>query len=233
MGEYFHFVDYVRDTKILEYAVAFLFIGLFAIYYKLMQAPAQPVEAKETVVSRAINMIKGFLVPEGVSYHPGHTWAHTEGEGLAAVGVDDFAQKLIGKIDKVVLPQVGDTVRQGEKAWTLVIDGKSIDMLSPVSGEVVEVNAGLAESAQAINDDPYGAWMVKVQSPKLSVSLKNLLSGVMAQKWTETAVENLFAKAHVEMGAVAGDGGSPVSGVAKNLDPEHWDEVAKEFFLTE
>ena len=75
MHEYHTFVDFVLNTKLMEYAVAFLFIGLFAIFYKLLQSPAQPAEAKETVVTKAFDLIKGFLVPEGLSYHPGHTWA--------------------------------------------------------------------------------------------------------------------------------------------------------------
>ncbi|MHA1569085.1 MAG: glycine cleavage system protein H [Alphaproteobacteria bacterium] len=231
MHEYHTFVDFVLNTKLMEYAVAFLFIGLFAIFYKLLQSPAQPAEAKETVVTKAYDLIKGFLVPEGLSYHPGHTWAKIAGDGVAAVGMDDFANKLVGNIDQIKLPAVGDEVHQGEPAWTLVIGGKAVDMISPVTGRVAAVNADL--SPQALSADPYEqGWLMKVESPKISTSFKNLLSGLLAKQWTEQSVENLLERAGVTVGAVAGDGGLPIHGMARQLDEQNWDEIAKEFFLT-
>lgn len=234
MTEYHTFVDFVLHTKLIEYAVAFLFIGLFAIFYKLIQAPAVPEMAAEAVVSRAYDRIKGFLVPEGLYYHQGHTWARAEGDGLAAVGVDDFAAKLVGDIAQVQLPEVGTTLRQGERAWTLVVDGKAVDMLSPIDGEVVSVNQQVAETAEKINEDPYQeGWLLKVESPKVNSNFKNLLSGLLARQWTEQAVETLLTRSNVEMGAVAGDGGLPINGMAREIDAQNWDQLARELFLTD
>lgn len=231
MTEYHTFVDFVRDSKILEYGVAFLFMGAFAVLYRIMHKPA-PAHATATVsvMQRALDSVRGFLLPEGLAYHPGHTWAMAEANNVASMGVDDFAAKLLGPVDAVRLPQVGQMLEQGEPAWSVMAGGKSVDMLAPVGGTVVAIN----EAAVAnLADDPFGAgWLVKIQSPSLKANLKNLLSGQLAKAWTEQSVDALFARANMPLGAMAADGGAPVSGMARNIDADGWDQIAKECFLT-
>lgn len=231
MHEYYYFVDFVRDTKIMEYGVAFLFIGLFALYYRFMAKPEmQPAMAMQTAVGRAMDRIRGLLAPEGLAYHRGHAWVKVEGPQLALVGIDDFAAKLVGKIQSVKLPEVGTVLKQGEKAWSLNVDGKTVDMLSPLDGKVVAINPA---AAGVITDDPYGkGWLIKMDSPKIGSSLKNLLTGSLAKVYTEQSLDALFARAGGHLGAMAADGGAPVEGMAKNIDPQHWDRIARDFFLT-
>jgi hypothetical protein len=72
---------------------------------------------------------------------------------------------------------------------------------------------------------------MKVQAPKISSNLKNLLSGGLARKWMEGVRETLLARMNYKLGAVSQDGGVLVDGIARNLDQERWDEIVKEFFL--
>jgi glycine cleavage system H lipoate-binding protein len=149
------------------------------------------------------------------------------------VGMDDFAQKLVGKIDAIKFPQVGSQVTQGEKGWSLVAGAKTIDMLSPVDGEIIAINESLLSSPEKIGQDPYGqSWLLKVQAPKISANLKNLLSGALARKWMEGVRESLLARMNYNLGAVSQDGGVLVDGIARNIDQEKWDEIAKEFLLS-
>jgi glycine cleavage system H lipoate-binding protein len=230
MHEYFTFVDFVRDSKLMEYGVAFLFIGLFAVFYKILQQPEAHEAAMASAVSKAVETIKGLLAPDGFAYHFGHAWAKVEGPALAAVGIDDFAAKLVGPVEAVALPEVGAAVKQGERAWTLKVAGKMIDMLSPLDGTVKAINPA---AAAAIADDPYGkGWLFKVETPRLRANLKNLMTGALARTWVEQTVDALYARAGDQLGAVAADGGSPVSGMARNIDPAQWDKIARECFLT-
>jgi glycine cleavage system H lipoate-binding protein len=167
-----------------------------------------------------------------VYYHHGHSWVIPECGHVVRVGIDDFAQKLVGKIDAIKLPQVGSQVAQGKKGWSLLADSKSIDMPSPVDGKIIETNEDLLNSPELVSTDPYGEfWLMKVEAPNLSTNLKNLLSGGLARKWMEESRENLFARMDYKLGALSQDGGVPVDGIAKNLDRARWDEIAKEFFL--
>jgi hemerythrin-like metal-binding protein len=172
------------------------------------------------------------LPEEKIHYHQGHSWVMPEGNGMVKVGIDDFARKLVGRIDAIQLPRVGSLLSQGEKGWSLLAGGKSIDMLSPVDGKVVAVNENLHDSPDSVNKDPYRhSWLMKVEAPKISANLKNLLAGGLARKWMEGVRENLLTRMDYNLGAVSQDGGAPVDGIAKSLDRERWDEIAKEFLL--
>jgi glycine cleavage system H lipoate-binding protein len=228
--EGFTYVD-IFATKGIEYLLVISFLLLFTFFWRMLNRPANAIyEAAGSVVPA---LSEWFHFPdEKVYYHQGHSWAMPESGNVVRVGIDDFAQKLVGKIDSITLPKVGSQVTQGEKAWSLLVGSKSIDMLSPVDGKIVDINEGLLNSPEGINRDPYGqSWLMKVQSPKISANLKNLLSGKLAKRWMEGVRENLLSRMNYNLGTVYQDGGVPVDGIARNLDRKEWDEIVKEFFL--
>ena len=99
--------------------------------------------------------------------------------------------------------------------------------------EVVAVNQEALKSTELIERDPYGkGWLLKIRVSKMKPNLRNLLSGKLAVAWLENAVGSLRQRMAGELGVVMQDGGLPVSGFAKVLSPEKWDEIAAEFFLT-
>ncbi len=226
----FTYVD-IFATKGVEYLMVISGLLFFAFFWQSLSRPVAAVYRVAEYIAPVIS--DWFHIPEkGIFFHQGHSWAIPESANVVKVGIDDFAQKLVGKIDAIKFPQIGSKVAQGEKAWSLVAGSKSIDMLSPVDGEVLEINEDLLISPENIGKDPYGqSLLMKVQAPKFSANLKNLLSGRLAIKWMEEVRENLLARMHYNLGAVFQDGGVPVDGIARNLDQEKWDEIVKEFFL--
>lgn len=149
------------------------------------------------------------------------------------VGLDDFAQKLVGEPAAVRLPQAGDTLRQGERAWELELDSKSVGMVSPVDGEVLSVNPRIAESPGLVCADPYGeGWLMKMKVASPSCTRNNLLSGKLARAWMAQTVERLRTMRAGELGLLLPDGGVPVSGFVRELSPEAWADLAEEFFLS-
>jgi glycine cleavage system H protein len=176
-----------------------------------------------------------FLVPEGFFFHQGHTWMQTDNADISTVtiGMDDFAQKMVGAIDFVNAGGIGEKIKQGERGWTLSVRQKPIDMLSPVSGEIVGINGAVMSNPSLINNDPYGkGWLLKVKPDNIGQESKSLLSGNRARKWMEEVTERLRASMGTELGAVCQDGGMPVSGMALNIDLANWDKLVREFFLT-
>ena len=149
------------------------------------------------------------------------------------VGLDDFAQKLVGKPAAVRLPHAGDTLRQGERAWELEIDSHAVGMVSPVDGEVLSVNPRVEESPELVCSDPYGeGWLMQVKVPSPAVSRRNLLSGSLARAWMGQTVERLRAMRAGELGLLLPDGGVPISGFVRELSPDAWTDLAEEFFLS-
>jgi glycine cleavage system H protein len=101
--------------------------------------------------------------PEDLKYHPEHDWARIEGD-VATFGITWFAQDQLGEVVFFDPPDVGASVSAGD-SYAEVESVKAVsDVFAPLSGEVTEVNAGLSDAPELINDDPYGqGWLVRVK----------------------------------------------------------------------
>lgn len=101
-------------------------------------------------------------VIEGLRYSEDHEWAKVEGN-IAIIGITDYAQKELGDITYADLPEVDDEVEAGDEFGALESVKASSELLSPVSGKVVEVNPELEDAPEKINEDAYEAWIIKVE----------------------------------------------------------------------
>lgn len=105
-------------------------------------------------------------IPAELKYSNDHEWICMDGD-VAVIGISDFAQNELGDLVFVNLPEVGDTVSAGD-AFGDVESVKAVsDLLCPVSGTVCAINEELLDAPEKINEDPYGAWMIKVESPEV------------------------------------------------------------------
>lgn len=222
-------------AKAIEYLLGIAFLLLFAGFWQYVMGGTRlaPLHLVEQARRRLPQIADMFRVPDGVMLHPGHAWARVEAPDLVTVGVDDFAQQLVGPIDRVSLPSPGARVHQGAPALGLRADSKLIPVLSPISGRVVAVNAGAVGAPHAVNDDPYGdGWLLKVRPYKLPVDSKQLVSGDRARQWVSASWDDLSKMLSPELGTIMHDGGMPVAGLARGIDPERWDEIARRFLLS-
>ena len=99
---------------------------------------------------------------EGLKYSETHEWVKVEGN-VAVIGVSDFAQKEMGDITYVDMPEVDDEVTREEEFGALESVKASSDLICPVSGTVVERNDELEDAPELINQDPYANWIIKVE----------------------------------------------------------------------
>jgi glycine cleavage system H protein len=102
------------------------------------------------------------MYPESLKYTKDHEWIQIEG-GIGRVGITDFAQKQLGDVVYVELPEVGTTVAQGQAFGTIESVKAVSELFAPVSGEVVEVNTALRDRPEQVNLDPHAAWMVAIR----------------------------------------------------------------------
>ena len=101
-------------------------------------------------------------VLEGLKYAESHEWVKVEGD-IAVIGISDFAQHSMGDLSYVDMPSVGDDVAAGEEFGAVGSVKAASDLISPVSGTVIEVNEALEDEPGLLNEDPYANWIIKVQ----------------------------------------------------------------------
>jgi glycine cleavage system H protein len=101
--------------------------------------------------------------PDFLKYHVSHTWLKLESPDTALVGITDHAQEQLGDVVFVQAPAVGAVVRQGEACGVIESVKTAADVHAPASGTVMEINPALADAPEAVNSDPYGAWLFRLK----------------------------------------------------------------------
>ena len=99
--------------------------------------------------------------PEDILYHREHTWARIE-KGRATIGITDYAQKALGDIVYIELPEIDIEVVSGEKIGDIESTKATSEVISPVNGTVIKVNEELADTPEIINEDPYNKGWIAV-----------------------------------------------------------------------
>ncbi|MEO7194855.1 MAG: glycine cleavage system protein GcvH [Pseudonocardiaceae bacterium] len=117
-----------------------------------------------------------MVVPEKPRYSEDHEWVLASGAGVVRVGITAYAQKQLGEIVFIELPQVGDSVAQGDEVGTVESVKAVSEVYAPVAGELVARNDALNDSPELVNEDPYGeGWMFEIKLADAS-ALDSLLS---------------------------------------------------------
>ena len=102
------------------------------------------------------------MYPNDLKYTNDHEWVRIEANG-AAVGITDFAQKQLGDVVFVELPEVGRQVKQGEAFGTIESVKAVSELFAPLSGEVIAVNGDLASHPEVVNNQPHDSWMIRLK----------------------------------------------------------------------
>lgn len=110
-------------------------------------------------------------IPETFLYSKSHEWIHFLSDDTAQIGLTDFAQDQLGSLVFVNLPEVGDDFSVGESFGDVESVKAVSDIYSPVTGAVSKVNEDLLDTPEAINQDPYGAWLVEMNAITLRDTL--------------------------------------------------------------
>jgi glycine cleavage system H protein len=220
--------------------VVILVLGTFAIFIlidamlsrrKFALPAAVPVE--DPKAEAAGSVVEGFLLPEQLRYHPGHSWLLRERKNVMRVGVDEFAAALLGRVEKLDLPKPGHWIRQGQRAFGFLRGDQKAEMVSPIEGEVVEINADVLQDPTLVRKDPYGkGWLMTVFVPDEENTDRNLLPANLVQGWMREAAERLYGMQPQLAGAAAADGGRPAEDLSAAIPDKSWTELTGEFFLT-
>jgi glycine cleavage system H protein len=211
--------------------MVFIFVILFATVVIGIEIFRRS-RARVAAVPRA-RMVVSPSTPSVIEryFHPGHCWALVKTPQLATVGIDDFAQHLIGAVDAVEFPPEGYTVYQGQPVITLRHGTKTLTQVAPISGVVERINRRLATHPTLVNRSPYDrGWVLRMVPTNLRNDIHNLLRGGVAERWQEAVRIQLIKWFSPKLGTVLQDGGEFVANISDLLTDREWEQLLHEFF---
>ena len=174
---------------------------------------------------------RGFQQRPDYFLHPRHAWVSftDETRSRARVGIDDLAQKLLGKVDRISVPSDGSLVRENAVCMILHSGHRSLKMVAPLDGVVRGANPKVLADPSVVNRAPFGdGWILTLSAS--GDGYRRLLHGAPARSWFEWEVEKLQRCLLPSVGATAADGGESLPDIGGSIDDSQWGNLAAVFF---
>ena len=174
-----------------------------------------------------------FAIPGGVFISPGHCWVSMEQNGAIKIGIDDFAKKLIGKVDSIELPNLGMAILAGQPLFSIKQGNRSVTFNSPISGKVTRINTVLQNNLEPLGITPYGTnWLCIIDADDLDKELKILNVGKAAVTFYQEDLEKFIElkKKSAAESNIKLTGDEIYVGEFEKFDDTTWDKMINEFF---
>jgi len=186
--------------------------------------------------SYAVFSKDSILTPKGIYFSQNHNWVQIETNGNAKIGIDDLLNKALGFFKIVNVCRTGQLVKKGEVIAQIDLNGKSLNIYSPLDGKIISVNKDLIEDAARFKESPYDDdWIVNVEPLNLKENLLSLHIGDEVISWMKNELSrfkdflsSLSPKAEL-VGVTLYDGGNISEGVLDFFDQETIKKFEKEF----
>ncbi len=121
--------------------------------------------SKKLLDSTILSMTKKqFRFPDNLLYQSTYVWVRDVGRGIYSVGITDFCQYMLDDIVSVSFPVVGDSVEKDEEIISIESIYENIDIPSPISGKIIDVNEDLRQNPEDINERPFQTWLIKIEA---------------------------------------------------------------------
>ena len=215
-------------------ALAVLLVVAFVRFKRKQKAG---ILSEDITITPALN-VQSVEAPAGLYYDKTHTWAFMEKDGQVKIGIDDFLQHITGLITQVKMKTVGEKVRKGEKIFTIIREGKQLEIYSPVSGYIKQYNEDLLLSPQRLNSSPYSdGWVYQIEPANWLRETRFMFMSDKFRDWLDdeftrlkdflatSANSNSLVYNHI----VLQDGGELTDNVLADLGPEVWEDFQTNF----
>ncbi len=192
-------------------------------------------------VSTGVFNEESVIIPKGLYFGKTHSWAFMKKNGSVKIGIDDFLQHITGTITRVELKRAGETVKKGELLMSIIRKGKLLNIYSPISGTITEVNENLESNSSLLNSSPYSeGWVYLIEPLNWGLEIQYLL---IAEKYKEVLKDEfarlkdffttlIKANSHDFACVTMQDGGDLSDNPLAELEPEVWDDFQTKFIDT-
>ena len=197
-------------------------------------------EAKQEISSASMRVFNEELViiPKGLYFGKTHSWAFMKKNGSVRIGIDDFLQHITGTITRVELKTTGEAVKKGELLLSIIRKGKLLNIYSPISGTITEVNKNLETNSSLLNSAPYSdGWVYMIEPTNWGLEMQYLL---ISEKYKEALKDEFLrlkeffsnrvkANSHDFAYVTMQDGGELIDNPLAELGPNIWDDFQTKF----
>jgi len=228
-------MDYVQKPFTEDELLAFVKKSLIKRQDKIQKQLKPKVHI--THLPASDDFTKGeFSIPGGVFIAKNHTWVSMNQAGIAKVGIDDFANKLVGKIDSIELPNLGMNIKIGQPLFTIKQPNRTISFKSPVSGNVSQINTVLEQNLAVLNITPYERnWVCALDAENIDIEIKDLKIGRSAVTFYQDDIEqfNVLMKDLIKTEKKEGEYVEEsllYVGQLEKLNDMNWEKIVSEFF---
>ncbi|MBM2846840.1 MAG: Glycine cleavage H-protein [Bacteroidetes bacterium] len=182
-------MDYVQKPFTEDELIAFFNKSLIRRKDRL-ERQMKPTVRLVTPTTKESDSKHEFNVPAGIFVSPNHTWVNIEMNGTARVGIDDFARKIIRRIDAVELPKTDKEIKKGEPLFSIKRNSQTVSISSPISGRITLVNTEHVEHPEWIASKPFElSWMCCIEPSNLSEELHSLKIGTDSISWYRKEID--------------------------------------------
>jgi glycine cleavage system H protein len=225
----------IFETKALEYlAIVFFFVILVPFWMFLNKKEKPSVQAQ---IAKGYLTAGSLQLPQGIFFSKFHTWAHMEKNGEAKVGLDDLLLHLTGEVQIIHFKSAGDKIQKGEPLARIKYNGNSLQVISPVSGEIKNTNELLDENPKLVKEDPYKyGWIYTIRPTSWKTETDSCFLAEDATNW---AVQELVRfkefltgytmKTMSDSQVVMLDGGEIIENALTSFPQEVWEDFEKKF----
>lgn len=228
----------LNKSSVFIVVLSFIFGGLLLVFFvlRIFDSNKNAEEKGIIRVSPGAFRSEPVGVPGGYFFDKSHTWAFMEKSGDISVGIDDFLQHVTGRVTKVELRQPGEKVNKGETIFSLIQNGKTLEIKSPITGIIKEKNQKLKENAGLLNTSPYGeGWLYVLEPLNWQIEMKTFLMSEKYKEWVKaelTRLKDFMMTALQPLSStkiVLQDGGEIKAALMEQLGPEAWEEFQTGF----
>ncbi|MBM2839853.1 MAG: glycine cleavage H-protein [Bacteroidetes bacterium] len=175
-------------------------------------------------------------VPDNIALATNHTWLRTNKDGTVTIGLDEFLSRLVGKVEKVSIPCAGDIIAPEVADIAMGVQGHSLRVAPPMSGDVIESNLDILRDPSLILRDPYGeGWLLRVRSRNDdATSWRRYVVGKPVEWLRAQAVlvrDFIVMNAHQGQPVTMQEGGLPMDGVMQQFDENVWKDFNRSFAM--
>ncbi|MCK9411130.1 MAG: glycine cleavage system protein H [Prolixibacteraceae bacterium] len=229
----------IFDTKGVEYLAIIAFFAILIPFWIILNRQVRATKQ----LQRKLGILTASMlkIPQGIFFSTNHMWTHLDSKGIAKVGADDLLLHLTGEVKFSKLRKPGEIVQKEDMLAVVSHNGKQLRIVTPISGEIIAVNALLQQNPEMLNDDPYQkGWMYKIKPSRWIAETSKCYIAEEATGWSVKELERFkdFLATSVQRYApeptnvILQDGGELIDQPLSALPEDVWKDFEHSFLGT-